>query len=219
MHETSLDRADFHPLKTIELLKSYGWQFSPNCQLTVSDSHMHAAPAFFSLPNCRIVNFDAHHDLGYRDVVEMRRRWKSKTCQCEDWLWFLLKLFQGMEAVQIYPSWKDPELDWPDEPHWRGTALAKRVWAQSYSPELLQALAGNVIAVHIARSSAWVPPWHDHVVADLIEGFAEIVSSFADLEKENSATVPRDIDTEALIASARQHGVFQQRMMTMARKG
>ena len=167
LHETRLERADFHPLKTIEVIREAGWQVSDRCQLTVSDSHMYAFDPFHSVANARIVNIDAHHDLGYGDRSTMKRRWKNQRLQCEDWLWFLLQMNPLSDAVVVYPSWK-PNGDWGSDNHWDGTSVGRRVWGTTYSPDVMRALAGEVVGIHIARSGAWLPPWHDPVLPGMV---------------------------------------------------
>ena len=196
--ETSFDKADFHPLKTLEVLREAGWQVSSDCKISLSDSHMYAFPAWDSLTNCRIVNFDAHHDLGYASRQDMRKRWKSKRIQCEDWLWFYLRRHVHTDAVNIFPSWK-PGGDWPDHPHWDGSSVGRRVRGAQFSHELLEALAGEVVAIHIARSDAWLPPWHDWVVPAMVGDMAREsrwqegrIRVFGDTDP----TEPRDFDVE-----------------------
>jgi hypothetical protein len=202
--ETSLEKADVHPLKVFETLQDLGWTIDEDCKLTISDSHVYAAPAFLSLPDCRIVNLDAHHDLGYLDTKKMKSCWKSQRCRCDDWLWFLLKVNPQFEAVQVYPSWKDHTYDWPDDPHWVGTSIEKRVCLAQYSQEMMKALAGNVVAIHIARSSAWVPPWHDHVVVALLDQLL-LDPGLAPSDMEGSYDIrnPRVFDLDAVIEAAR----------------
>ena len=198
LSETSLDKADFHPLKTWQILREAGWHLSPDCQVTVSDSHMHAFVAGNQLGNVRIVNFDAHHDLGYASRQVMRKRWKSGRIQCEDWLWFLLRLNVRMDAVTIFPSWK-PGGDWPERPHWDKTSVGRRAWGTMYSQDVLEALAGDVVGIHIARSGAWLPPWHDPVLPAMLEGIGGY-----NVLGDTDPTVPRDFDAEACVRQAEE---------------
>jgi len=67
----------------------------------------------------------------------------------------------------VYPTWK-PDGDWGSGNHWDGTSVGKRVWGTTYSPDVLRALAGEVVGIHIARSGAWLPPWHDPVLPAMV---------------------------------------------------
>jgi hypothetical protein len=199
LHETRLERADFHPLKTIEVIREAGWQVSDHCQLAVSDSHMYAFDTFRSLSKVRIVNIDAHHDLGYGDRSEMKRRWKNKRLQCEDWLWFSLRMNPRADAVVVYPSWK-PEGDWGSDPHWAKSSVGKRVWGTTYSPEVMRELAGEVVGIHIARSGAWLPPWHDPVLPAMVwemVGSTPIKLDDIHILGDVDPMKPRDFDIEA----------------------
>lgn len=209
VHETRLERADFHPLKTISVLRETGWQFSKHCQVTVSDSHMYAFPAFGSLTNARIVNFDAHHDLGYADRRTMQKRWKSEQLQCEDWLWFLLKRRVRMDAVTVFPTWK-PDGDLPSHPHWKGTSIEKRVQFRMYSEDVLRELAGEVTHIHIARSGSWLPPWHDSIIPGMVLGMKdELNPQRIAVYGESDPMECRDFDFK----QAREHAQLQRDLL------
>lgn len=208
VHETRLEKADFHPLKTLAVLREAGWQFSEHCQVTVSDSHMYAFPAFKSLAHARIVNIDAHHDLGYASKQIIQKRLKFGQLQCEDWLWFLLRAHVHMDAVTLYPNWK-PGGDWPERPHWKGTSIEGRAQYRMFSMEALRELAGRVMHIHIARSQAWLPPWHDWIVPAMVsEMVSELSPARVAVYGDVDPLEPRDFDVERQQAQARSQAEF-----------
>jgi len=142
-----------------KVIQSLGFDLS-NAELTISDSHVHAAEAFIDhIHDCdRIVNFDAHHDIAYpqpfsKDYKYVRKLWTRGMCEAGSWLGLLLHVFD-FETDIVYPSWKGM-LD--GKPRIRE---AKNVKCHVLSDDS-KISGGDVLALHIAKSPGWSPPWGD----------------------------------------------------------
>jgi hypothetical protein len=142
-----------------KLIQNAGFNLK-DAELTVSDSHMHAAEAFIGHINeCdRIVNFDAHHDIAYpqpfcKDYKYVRGLWKKGMAEAGSWLGLLLHVFDFNTDI-VYPSWKGM-LD--GKPRIRE---ARNVNFHVFGNGS-QISGGDVLALHIAKSPCWSPPWGD----------------------------------------------------------
>lgn len=129
-----------------------------SAKLTISDSHMYAAQAFapvlgaLSVGSRRIVNIDAHHDLGYGSP-KIRKMWDEGKVEAGGWLGFLIRVM-GCSADIVYPSWKGLRERIPRTKEARRAEV--RVFGQGDPVP-----GGSVLALHVARSPAWSPPWGD----------------------------------------------------------
>jgi hypothetical protein len=123
-----------------------------------------------------VVNFDAHHDLGYgsnalKDFAE------KNSVGCDNWA--VIGLSQGWikNYTVIYP-------DWLGRREWNslGGAWKNREWLQEFRKQIKITTWNEwhdeipeTEAMYYCRSSSWVPPWRDPGFDDLT---AEI--SYAD---------------------------------------
>jgi hypothetical protein len=129
-------------------------------KLTVSNSHVHAAEAFIDYVNVgkRIVNFDAHHDIAYpqpfsKDYKHVRKLWSKGSCEAGSWLGLMLHVFD-FDADVVYPSWKGM---FDGKPRIREAKNVNfHVFGNGSSVN-----GGDVLALHIAKSPVWSPPWGD----------------------------------------------------------
>lgn len=185
-------RADIVPAALPGALSAAGWRSLPGCRLTFSDSHAHGFLAFCGIGADVVVNLDAHHDLGYARKDIQDRRAEAGHVFAEDWMYALLRADRRLRHVQVWPSWK-PGGDLPAKPHWRRRrGLLPRLRFEVFRPGLFEELAGDVVAVHVARSGGWIPPWCDHVAAGLIDAFDSWTGAPGqDLEPGCSARTPR----------------------------
>ena len=116
-----------------------------------------------------VVNFDAHHDLGYDDDV-LARNEKTGNIHCDDWA--VIGLAQGWieNYTVVYPDWLG-RAEWNHSPNVtraRGNFKGK-IHATTWSK--WRGRLPQVEVMHFCRSSAWVPPWYD-------EGFVELRNEF-----------------------------------------
>jgi hypothetical protein len=66
-----------------------------------------------------------------------------------------------------------------------------------FSPELLRQHAGHVTGIYLAKSEAWTPPWHDHVVAEFAHSMAsefgtQVATPFVKSHRERDPLVVRE---------------------------
>lgn len=133
--------------------------FSKVSRVIVGDSHLVAGVYFLdpgmmgrSARDLVVVNFDAHHDCGYKKVP-------PGTMTCDNWLKKILLYNPGMKAKVVYPQWKGMA-DWNRDR--LPKSIQKRVQPGVWGHEPFTGeLAGTVEQIVIARSSAWTPPFFD----------------------------------------------------------
>lgn len=129
-----------------------------NAPAYLSESHAWGFPivASHARPANLVVNFDAHHDLGYGPEVKDEAKRGSATCG--SWLFHVLDRGFAKRAIVVYPDWRDRE---PHEAEWI-RRIRDRVDFVTWSAWRRRGpLVGTVTAVHLARSGSWVPPHHD----------------------------------------------------------
>lgn len=145
--------------------------------LHVADSHLHALTACTRLHASggpvTVINFDAHHDLGYsQDAVDYEYR-DGAPPTCESWLLRALNDGLADQAVIVYPDWVDPAEHEPDPTEFCAQ-LADRVtvttWSDWTAASPAPVHAGEVF---VARSSWWSPPWCDSEMVALVNGLCQ----------------------------------------------
>lgn len=206
--ETSLEKYALpHPRDFWQTLASAGFNFDPCRSFNVADSHLWACPNFLDLApgQVEIVNFDAHHDMGYKDWKELKTEWLDKDkVDCSNWLLYLLYKYPQLTASCVYPQWKglreiERGMPWEKRP-----GIKKRFNYGVFNNELLRKLAGDVVGIFVAKSSAWLPPWHDKAFAEFSEAGADFAGlsvevPFEDDERVNPLKV-RDFDMAGALA-------------------
>lgn len=134
--------------------------------LFVANSHMYAGHDRVSSVVIdrftKIVSFDAHHDLGYKDKVGWGKGGTYEVT-CEDWLRFYVDVADAMATV-VYPDWKVKAFDLES-----GFEADPTHVVRVFNRDFDEVIKPDV--VFIARSGSWVPPWCDNK-------FNEFVSSF-----------------------------------------
>jgi len=180
--DTSLERfAKPHPSNFWSTLQQLGYTFDDCRSFTVANSHMWAAHDFLNVsPGDMIINFDAHHDMGYSDWATLNSKWlRRNRVDCSNWLLLLLHRLSWLRAAVVYPPWKgERELD-PERPKpWlKSKTITDRFQHLVYDEERVRELAGPVGGVFIAKSSAWLPPWHDEAFEEFVRLGSTIVGS------------------------------------------
>lgn len=123
--------------------------------VVIAESHEHALPFFFSrrqMPDA-LINIDAHHDCFMGSLKG----------DCANWLRLLAYMpkWEGVPFYQLYPKWKDAEIDGPPrlDPQ-RVTFTKFAEWTGFDEPHAVR-------NVFICRSGAWTPPHLDPVFIEL----------------------------------------------------
>ena len=125
----------------------------------IADSHALAAVPPVQDAYGWVVNFDAHHDAGYK------LDWRvANEVQCDNWM----QLYEdvGSLLTVVYPDWKTQAHKIEHKP------LVKRIgriFEKDFGPKAKQGLKPTNI--YLCRSGAWVPTWCD-------DQFEEFVASF-----------------------------------------
>jgi hypothetical protein len=151
-----------------------------------------------------VVNLDAHHDAGYDGPATTdeafdaaRRLAEAGTWACENWLVYYQ--LTAARTVSRYPAWRhDFAMDREPEPY---LPLDRGVWRPDE-------WAGTTFGrVFLCRSGAWVPPWLDERLVELIDAFpggGGVVDLDAGADHGYSALKPRGFDRDAAETMARQ---------------
>lgn len=139
-----------HPEKFWEVLEqNYG--IDASTFLFISDSHKYSLNLSMILGCQKVLNFDAHADLGYGGIASLKYY-----THCANWLGQLLVKGRIDEAEIIY------------SPYTAESPRDFREFLENYRIrfERLSELPGQaedewVAGIHICRSGAWTPPWYD----------------------------------------------------------
>lgn len=173
--EAVIEDSVVSPTDFLSLLEGKGFEFSERCRLFISDSHGYAYRSLMSAPrSSTIINVDAHHDMGYGDY---EAKLSSGYTEAGSWLEALRRDRKDLKIHQIYPSWKTEALEEAADVEARG--LENWSFSVLSSGDKLEGLSGMVSIVHICKSSAWVPPWHDKAFNRLVDAFEQVVGTAA----------------------------------------
>lgn len=179
------------PSKFWDVLERLGYLDLGDQTACVTNSHAFAAPhwwsGYYEEDDYLLINFDAHHDLGYRTSHEQDKRWEKGVSECGDWLYMLMRQNPRMKAKIIYPEWKGlEELRHEKEIPWKRYGfLEGRVEAGVFSEDFVRLPEDAIVDdVFICRSGAWVPPWLDESFERFCYrgGFYELAALFEDEE-------------------------------------
>lgn len=122
-----------------------------------------------------VVNFDAHHDLGYRNTGLPVLDAENGNVHCDDWAWMALEKGWISDYTVVYP-------DWLGKVEWEGVKrpwlkrFSKRVHIQTWSEWVMTSTELDDPEVgFICRSSSWTPPWLDGEFENLCDewGYVE----------------------------------------------
>ncbi len=177
--ETSLRHASPHPDAFWAELEGLGYRFDQLRRIVIADSHEHAYGAFGhealdgrGADEVLLVNIDAHHDLFY-SVAQLEWSAAEDAPTCENWHFFTLMRHKGLRSLVVYPRWRGlREWDRTMGQLYRSKDRNGRALTRAFQKRTAPciwgdpAVAGAAAAVgtlFIAKSSAWVPPWHDEV--------------------------------------------------------
>jgi hypothetical protein len=125
------------------------FRFSPVCSIHVADSHRFGSIVFKGFD--QVINFDAHHDLGYYGEFE--------GLDCGNWARRFLEGNPGSRYEVRYPRWKS----------WEESVQPEEVdperWSKGWGDDPVEV---EIDRVFICRSGAWTPPWLDEGFEDFI---------------------------------------------------
>jgi hypothetical protein len=161
------------------------WQ--PN--FVVADSHAIAGPTFNNVANDIgapdvIINFDAHHDMGYKSKADVNRMVTRGQSTCDMWLRLLMSQDAFHEAKTkanvVYPNWRFDEFPMSEEWNSLREVLPKGILGRtsigpfaksdgSATDVVCPAEEIEVEALFICRSSAWTPPWLDELFVEFVQ--------------------------------------------------
>jgi hypothetical protein len=172
------------------VLAEAGYGFDDLDFFVVADSHAAAGPVFSEVadrlggPADVLVNFDAHHDLGYCEWERIEMMIEKGECTCDMWLGALMMWMPELESRVVYPNWMKEESDL--EAQWRHIrehvpkSVSDRIelgwfWdnGQVSNTVIEPDEYLNVEALFVCRSSAWTPPWLDQPFLQFLDGFEE----------------------------------------------
>lgn len=183
--------------------------------LVVADSHAMAGPTFNNVANDIgapdvIINFDAHHDLGYKSKVEVNRMVTRGQSTCDMWLRLLMSQDSFADAETkahiVYPNWRFDE--YPISEEWnqlrdvlpRGilgrTSIG--VFAQpdgSATEVVCPAEEIDVEALFVCRSSAWTPPWLDGLFVEFVQSLGKSSHIFEYVSEQTPGIRPLTLRT------------------------
>lgn len=146
--ETSYKHADLDPPESLfVVLKQMGFIFTNKTVVGAGWSHKDAYDFFRRHKLDRVINLDAHHDCW--DEKET-----SKDIDCGNWLRKLLEEKSNLKASWVQPKWFE-----------NGCSTKM---AEAFYFDDLPKLKGEVSAIYMAQSPAWVPPHHDEQYQHLI---------------------------------------------------
>lgn len=199
---------------------NYNLDISP--VFAVGDSHAGAAPFFDEVaraagePADVLINFDAHHDLGYCEWARINEMMEEGVCTCDMWLCALMKWWPQLESRIVFPDWMKEEHTIEQQIRTLSklpTDVTSRVEMDFFtdddeeiSPVVIEpGEQMDVQAVFVCRSSAWVPPWLDEEFVRFVREGEETIGSSALSPFKTTAMVPRtDFDYDCAVKLAEQ---------------
>ncbi len=185
--ETALHHADPMPSRFFASLRRAGYRFDNVRRVVVADSHKWAYQVFDRRVNpgphtstCRIVHFDAHHDLIYGGL-EAQKCLKADHPDCGNWHLLTLARYDHLRSLIVYPSWKGTQ-EWDlHRDILTGSAgfkMRRYIEAKTkvcvWPDPRVEKMAGDVEMIFICRSGAWVPPWHDGAFRKFVQSTERI---------------------------------------------
>lgn len=185
--------AEPKPYQFWDVLKHLGYDFTDTDYYIVADSHSGAGPIFDQMadelggePADVLVNFDAHHDLGYCDWARIQGLLEAGQCTCDMWLCFLMQRWPDLESRIIFPDWMREESSIQRQQKQIRDLLPRDLWSRvemdfftrddEISPLVIEPGEKlDVQGVFLSRSGAWVPPWLDGDFIDFAWAGAETI--------------------------------------------
>ena len=124
------------------------FQFAPNCWMFFAESHSCVGLVEVEEGIKRVVNFDAHHDCGYKPLGEELKTLTKGRIAADNWGLFYKLTNRKVEV--IYPKWKT----WAFESETPPASPVPRKFDNGRHLPVFD-------RIFVCRSGAWVPPWCD----------------------------------------------------------
>jgi len=137
------------------------------------DFHEHFGPL-------RVVNFDAHHDLGYDNL-------DPEKLACDNWALLGLENGHIQDYTLVYPDWLGKaEWEGVKRPHLK--KFSKRIHVQTWSEWVMTStMLDDPQVAFLCRSSSWTPPWLDPGFENLGEEWGYASCLDCDFGKHNTS--------------------------------
>lgn len=187
-----------HPLKFFSSLQMLGFDFNRCEKLVVGDSHKWASAEYDRMTgDSDVVNFDAHHDMGYCKPGVWRRLRNRRHVDCSNWGLDILSAYLRPKMYTVYPKWRglqeiESSTRSGNTPWTFRKNVAQRFEYGVFSNEYVQQISGEVVSIYIAKSSAWLPPWQDEMFVKFVkdaERVTEVNRSFVREDLEDGLNV------------------------------
>jgi hypothetical protein len=138
------------------LERRFNWE-DGEVPVYVADSHANGALVARDHPLNRIVNFDAHHDLGYSSDERIAQDVRAGMVDAGNWAVWALDSGMATGYKVVYPDWAGTrEFGASKALHRRATIGVWSDWLTSEPDD------EEVEAILLVRSSSWTPPWLDN---------------------------------------------------------
>lgn len=135
----------------------------------VSESHACAANFFGNERDLWLINFDAHHDIGYPD--ENGPMNNCTNVYCDNWVGMLMRAGKIAKYTIVYPEWRENEKEFTDNPDQLSQKMSREMKAPIDIRYGLNDISGTFYKpekIFICRSGAWTPPWADHLFNNFV---------------------------------------------------
>jgi hypothetical protein len=184
--QMSVDNQNPTPGQFIAALKTLPFTYDKP-KFIVAESHAYAFKGYKKAHDL-VINFDAHHDLGYHSASKLRQWAAEGKWEAGSWLGSLLRQTADLEAMIVYPPWRSYS-EWreyrksensTDSLHARVDVI---VWQGSelFTYDLLERYGAStkfvVDSVFVCRSGAWVPPWNDMQFSMFVDDLSRVIST------------------------------------------
>ena len=171
--ETNIKRyADFNPKDIISKLKWLGFKLE-NPRVVIADSHKHAYNETKKLKECRIFNFDAHHD--YWD--------DEQKVSCANWLLKSEFSHYTKELTWIPPSWlRKFDYELPQ------SSRIETLFCDTLEENQFKNI--KVDTIFLCRSGCWVPPHHDLEFFKMVKLLKSVSGGFEIVENIEKRKFP-----------------------------
>lgn len=193
-----------------KVLEHLGYDFDYLDTFIVAESHSAAAPVFYEdaqwtheFPDY-IINFDAHHDMGYCEWARLNEMIKEGICTCDMWLCALLEWMPGVKVRVVYPDWLREETSinrqWKHLKERLPGHMLRNIELGFFEDE--DGSISDVVRkpretievrkLFICRSGAWTPPWLDDQFVEFVreaEGYFGIDAE--EFQEDTPAMTPR----------------------------
>jgi hypothetical protein len=186
-----------HDVSTTDFAEALLARYEDPGPLYVAESHMYAyevvRAAYAPGERVRVVNFDAHHDLGYGPDAATATHY-----DCGSWLLTAMRMGYVDEVLIVYPDWKGTD---EYEPHEFRKPWEDRIEVTTWSKWLASSpdYLGETAGMFACRSGAWTPPWLDSEFEQLIDELAvagsDTVISLPNNDSEDISVRPWDEDS------------------------